>query len=281
MRKVINYCLLLGVSLTLTIQALAKSSIIQVDTSHQQLLENEAFFYRVASNQLLSSVYEDILGNQLGNTFQWLQIFAEDQLLNFSPNDYWILDNNPSGGFELYDEEFNYISVAPDLKGNFSFISSKGNWVKSRSNNFNKTYFSTDQGKEYTMTFKFSFGGKKVIKDEKGYEITLNSKLNGNTEIADNEGRKLLVKFDRSGVYRLLEGKKIKMSLMIQSLQHYRLSNESGELLNLVKRGRYNDIYMKLSNGQEILIENRFVKPIPIQVQEDKKEAEKKEVEKK
>ncbi len=275
MKKSICLGLLIGLLLAPTISLFSKNPIIEIASNPKEQSENELFFYRVVKNQMLNVVYEDIFGESLGTTVKWFQIFADDDLLNFTSNDYLILENNQSGGFEIFDEDFSFLSLAPDVQQNYSLMNSYGNWVKSRSRGFNKIYYSTDKGKKYTVTYKFSLGGKHIIQDEKGYQITLNTKINGNVDISDNEGRKMFMKYDRSGVYRLLDGSTTKMSLMVQSLQHYSLSDERGLVMSLVKRGRYNDIFIKTADGHEMLIENRFIKPVTTPDTTEKKEDKK------
>lgn len=236
------------------------SEAVPKDSIHN---ENEALFYRVGENQLLELIYNEIFGEYIGSTVLWLNIFSDDALLNFSNSDYLVIENNRSGGFEIYDEENNFVAIAPDLQDYYSLETGKGEWVKSRTNGLNKTYFSTDKGKEYTMTFKFSLGGKKTIRDEKGYEIVLNRKINGNYDITDNEGRKIQIKVDRSGVFRLTEGDHELKKMVAQSIQSFNITDKNGDNLSVRMRGRFNDLILSFSNGREVFIKNRSRKLLP------------------
>jgi len=243
------------------------SKKVSTDSIHN---ENEALFYRVGENQLLELIYNEIFGEHIGSTVLWLNIFSDEALSSFSNSDYMVLENNSSGGFEIYDEKNNFVVIAPDLQDYYSLETGKGKWVKSRTNGFNKTYFTNDKGKEYTMTFKFSLGGKKTIKDENGYEINLNGKINGNYDITDNEGRKIQIKVDRSGVYRLIEGEHELKKMVAQSIQSFNIIDRKGNQLNIRKRGRFNDLILSFPDGREVFIRNRFKKLLPTTKEEIK-----------
>lgn len=236
-----------------------------VPPSLQDSLNNEhqSLFYRVGENQMMELLYREIFGEEIGPTTLWLNTFADNALTTFSQLDYLVLENNNSGGFELFDEDNNYVSVAPDFQNYFSLTSNTGTWVKSRSNGFNKIYFSTNTGKEFTMIMKISIGGKKVIRDEKGYEITLKGKLTGSYDIWDNEGRKMKIKIDRSGVYRLIEDDRVISTMVMTSMQNFTITDSNGIIHQIRMRGRYNDIIITSSNGSEIFINNRYEKPLP------------------
>ncbi|QBR12990.1 hypothetical protein [Sphingobacterium sp. CZ-2] len=243
----------------------------KISLSDSTISENSELFYRVGENHLLEVVYKAIFGEDIANTILWLNVFSENSLMNFSDSDFLLLESNKSGGFEIYDDYSNYISVAPDLDNNYSLETNSNNWVKSRSNRFNKWYFSTGKGREYTMTMKFSFAGKRTVKDEKGYEITVNGKLNGSYELSDNEGRKMEIKFDRSGVFRMIEGGKEIKTLVVQSQQSFRLNDAGGESVSIRARGRFNDLILTFPDGQEVFVKNRYRKPLPVVKEEEKK----------
>ena len=275
--KALNYlCFLILFisSIFLTANAAPLSDRFEVIGKDSVHSENEDLFYRVGEHQLLELVYNQIFGEYLGSTVLWLNVFSDEALSSFSKSDYLMLENNRSGGFEIYDENNNFVSVAPDLQNNYSLETANGNWVKSRSNGFNKTYFSNDKGKEYTMTFKFSLGGKKSIKDEKGYEISVNQKINGNYDIADNEGREMQIKIDRSGVYRLTEGDRERKQMVVQSIQSFHISDTDRDNLRIRMRGRFNDLIFTFPDGHEVFIQNRFRKPMPPVKEEEKNSKE-------
>jgi len=233
-------------------------------------IENSELFYRVGENHLLEVVYKAIFGEEIANTILWLNVFSDNSLMNFSDSDFLLLESNKSGGFEIYDDFNNFIAVAPDLDNNYSLETNSDHWVKSRSNRFNKLYISTGTGREYTMTTKFSFAGKRTLKDEKGYEITISGKLNGSYDLSDNEGRKMEIKFHRSGVFRMIEeGRDIK-TLVVQSQQSFRLNDEGGKNYTIRARGRFNDLVITYPDGHEVFIRNRYRIPTDVVRKEEK-----------
>ena len=242
----------------------------KVDSS---INENEELLMMIAENQLYDVVYNEIFGVEIGSNIQWLNVFGQNAFASFSNSDYFILENNRSGGFEIYDDENNFLSVAPDALKNYSLETNSGIWVKQSNNGFNKAYFSNDKGQEYTMTFKFSLGGKQEIKCHNGYQITVKGKLNGNYNINDNEGRKMTIVYNRSGIKKLYYGDRLLKTLVLQSQQSFTVQDGNGKSTNIRTRGRFNDIIITYPDGEQIFVENRYRKPVPPPKVETKTEA--------
>ncbi|MGV6943502.1 hypothetical protein [Sphingobacterium kyonggiense] len=242
----------------------------KVDSS---INENEELIMRIAENHLLEDVYREIFGLQFASTVQWLNIIGQNVLTSFSNSDYFIMENNRSGGFEIYDDENNFLSVAPDLNRNYSLETNSGIWVKQSYNGFNKTYFATNSGEEYTMLSKFSLGTRNEIKCSNGYSVLVKGKLNGNYDISDNEGRKWKIIYNRSGIIKLYDGDRLVKTLVIQSQQSFTLQDGNGNSTNIRTRGRFNDIIITYPDGKQIFVENRYKKPVPPPKVETKTEA--------
>lgn len=232
----------------------------KVDSS---ITKNEELLMRIAENQLLELLYDEIFGAEIGRTVQWLNVFGDNPFNSFSESDYFIMENNRAGGFEIYDDDNNFLSVGPDLRDNYSLETNLGKWVKQSSNGFNKAYFANDRGEEYTMISKISIGGKKEIKCSNGYQVTVKGKLNGNYNISDNEGRNWKIIFNRSGILKLYDGDRLLKTLVLQSKQSFTLQGQNGESVNIRTRGRFNDIIISYPDGKQIFVENRYRKPVP------------------
>lgn len=250
----------------------AKPAVFQMLDADSTLSAHEAFFNRAVDQELLSIVYLELFGLETYMSVQWFQVFTDDTWSAIPDNSLLMLENHRSGGFELSDEVGNFISFAKDYDDRLTMETSNGVWVRAGTQGIWSVKYTTNKGHQYIMQTKPSLNERLEIKAEDGYKLKYSRKLSGNVVISDNEGRKVTIIKEKSGIFRVMEGKEEKKTFIVHSRQSFALENGTGETLNIRLRGRYNDVEISNSKGQELFIENHFRKPLaPLKVEEVKK----------
>ncbi len=248
-------------------------------TTHENINTNEALFNRIESYIFLEPVFNAVFEPVKFHSYSLMLSLQDDPFSIFKDSKELTLESIRTGGFELYDEQNNLITVSHDIHGNYSLESSAKSWVRPASPSWRNKKYKTNTGMEYEVDWGLSLHGRFRIKRNDGYQITVNlTNFSGRTKISDNEGREVFIKQDRYGQRQLIQADKVIKTLRAQTVENYIIEYADGRTGNIRFRGRWGDLMVNGVDGEQWMIKNRYIKQKPPVVEssnEKEKENEK------